>query len=372
MTHTGSGCITGLKQLLTNFSTKNILLVTGKSSYTDSPYREIFESNLTDFNVYRYYDFDVNPKFEDLIKGADFTESTNADVIIGIGGGSVLDTAKLLSILPSETENIASIIRGETAVKERKKKLILIPTTSGSGSEATHFAVAYIGVNKFSVASTQLLPDAIFLDANFTITLSKSLTAITAFDAFAQAIESFWATGATKESRGLAAESIKIILTIFAKLLQHPDIVTREKMMEAAHLAGKAINISKTTGPHALSYALTQQYGIPHGLAVMLTLSSFWKLNVDQFKGKLQTQIDEKCYSEHINDLKCLFNSCEDIPAFINKMILSTTFSNRLSNYGVKSIDISKLCSAVNVERLSNNPVLLKHEDLVSILNDNL
>lgn len=368
----GRGSINELNNLLSNLSAKKVLLVTGRGSYDKCPIRKRVESNLEGFIISRYCDFDINPKAEDLIKGADFIAAFNPDVIVAIGGGSVLDTAKMLSFLPADDEKtIINIIKGMAKAIHRKKKLILIPTTSGSGSEATHFAVAYIDKVKYSIASEYFLPDAIILDPEFTDTMSKELTAITAFDALCHAIESFWSLGATQDSKRYAKESVKIILEVFGNLMNTPDSLDRDKMMMASFLAGKAINISKTTAPHALSYALTQNFGIPHGLAAMLLLPAFFDINANINMINLSVGITFNEYVNRVNELKILIGVVSSKKAVnkFNEMILSAGFKLKLRDYGVNnSSDIKLLADSINIERLNNNPVNISREQLISLL----
>lgn len=365
------GSINQLNPILSGFHAKKVLLVTGKNSYDQCPIRNAVETNLKDFITIRYCDFNVNPKVEDLIKGARLVADFNPDAIVAMGGGSVLDTAKALSFLPAYDEvTVIDVIKGVVEVADRKKRLILIPTTSGSGSEATHFAVAYIDKIKYSIVSTCLLPDAVILDPDFTDTLPKELTAITVFDAFCHAIESFWSVGATLESKRYAKESIEIILGVFDSLINAPSAVDRDKMMRASFLAGKAINISKTTAPHALSYALTQYFGIPHGLAAMLLFPAFFELNTNMNTVSLNSAIDFEEYDNRMHELKTLMGvvSSKDAASKISQMILAAGFKRRLRDYGINNSDIALLADSVNIERLNNNPVIMNREQLILLL----
>lgn len=367
----GRGSINNLRSVLSGFRAGKVLLVTGKRSYDECPIREKVELNLENSKVLRHCDFEINPKVEDLIRGASLIASFKPDALVAVGGGSVLDTAKMLSILPADPKSITSIIKGGSKVPTRTKQLILIPTTSGSGSEATHFAVAYIRNVKYSIASKYLLPDAVILDSEFTDTMSKELTAITAFDAFSQAIESFWSLGATKESKKYAVESIGIVLDVFEKLINIPGPSVRDKMMRASFLSGKAINISKTTAPHALSYALTQNFGIPHGLAVMLLLPAFFRANAAADRLSLNAVMNFDEYLKRINELKTMMGvaSTNEAVSKISKMILFAGFQPHLRDYGVNNTsDIKLLVDSINIDRLSNNPVIINREQLVSLL----
>lgn len=367
----GRGSIKYIGQIFKDFGVKRILLVTGKASYSNFDIKKYIDSEIVGLSVLRYSNFDVNPKLEDLIKGAELTTNFKPDIIIGIGGGSVMDTAKLLSVLPVKETQIIETIKGVRHVAERKIKLILIPTTAGSGSEATHFAVAYIGREKYSVASPFLLSDAIILDSSLTDSMDKRLTAVTAFDALSQAIESIWAVGSTSESQKYAKDSLKIIVEIFDLLITNPGEAERDKMIEASYLAGKAINISKTTTPHAVSYELTTGYSIPHGLAVALTLGSIIKYNAEAPETLCRDSIQ-------YDDLKVRFNkifqllrvkNADEASLKIEKMMMIAGLPTRLREIGMTSKDeIKILSSRINNQRMQNNPIMISNEALINLL----
>ena len=367
----GRGSIKYIGQIVKDFGGKRILLVTGKASYSNSGIQKYLDDETVGLSVLRYSDFDVNPKLEDLLQGAELTANFKPDIIIGIGGGSVMDTAKLLSVLPLQETQIIDMITGFRHVAERKIKLILIPTTAGSGSEATHFAVAYIFKEKYSVASPFLLSDAIILDSSLTDSMGKQLTAVTAFDALSQAIESIWAVGSTSESQKYAEDSLKIIIEIFDLLIKNPGEAERDKMLEASYLAGKAINISKTTAPHAVSYELTTNYGIPHGLAVAITLGSIIKYNAEAPKTLYRN-------SDQYAELQVRFfkifqllrvKNADEAALKIEKMLIIAGLPTRLREIGMTSKDeIKILSSRINNQRMQNNPIMISNGELVSLL----
>lgn len=367
----GRGSISKLNKSLTKLRGSRVLLITGKNSYEKSPKRLEVESNLDGFLVQRYCDVDLNPDIENLINGVRFANQFNPDIIVGLGGGSVLDTAKLISILPANESEIRDIIIGIKRVPARIKHLILAPTTSGSGSEATQFAVSYVGKKKYSVSSLEMLPDMVFLDSEFTDTMPKELTATTAFDAISQAIESFWAVGATRQSMNYASTSISAILEIFYTLLTNPTSECRDQMMISSNLAGKAINISKTTGPHAISYALTKYFRIPHGIAVILTLAAFFEFNTNMINSIPNKPIEIAEYEQRIARLYQIMraeNSAEVIIK-INKMIKQAGLKPGLKNFGlINPEDLILLTESVNIERLNNNPLSIDKSQLMTIL----
>jgi alcohol dehydrogenase class IV len=183
--------------------------------------------------------------------------------ILAIGGGSVIDLAKAV---------IYNCIESSLPVPF----FAVAPTTAGSGTEATHFAVLYKERKKISIVHPSLLPVFVILDPVLTYSLPAYQTAASGMDALAQAIESYWNVNATKESKEYAAEAILLWRDFFEKAVVSPEPINREKILFAAHLAGKAIDITRTTGPHALSYYLTANHTIPHGQAVALFLPMFF------------------------------------------------------------------------------------------------
>lgn len=360
----GRGKIKNLGPILENWHCSKIMLITGKGSYDNSPKKKELSLLLDKFSFFRYCDFDVNPNIKDILNGLRIVDDYLPDTIIGLGGGSVLDTAKLLSVLPFDLSQIDKVLTGEKVVRTRPMKLILIPTTAGSGSEATQFAVLYRNGKKFSVQSPWMLPDMIVLDSEFTDTMPKKLTAITAFDALCQAIESYWSINADIESRKYASASLKIIVEILPGLLNAESNHYRNEMLRASFLAGKAINISKTTAPHALSYSLTQKYGIPHGLAVILTMAATFTKNANS-----QSEIVSG-HKERIEELYKLLKvrNEEEFVKKINAFIELAGFRTGLKNYGVEKENIAALADSINYERLNNNPIKLSKSDINQIL----
>lgn len=359
-----------LNRIIQWHSIDNILLVTGKQSYNKNPLRCHFESLLDGYNVWRYDAFKVNPSIDDLIQGAKIVAELKPDLIIGIGGGSVLDTAKLLRVLPNNEQQIEETIKGILPISESGIKLILIPTTAGSGAEATHFAVSYIGKNKYSVASPWLLPNHVLLDPALSDPMPAYLTAVTGSDALAQAIESFWAVAATKESLEYATDSITKILLHLEEAVHAPTQRVRDKMMLASYLAGKAINITKTTAPHALSYGFTQHYGIPHGHAVMLTLPEIFRLNAYKALDELSDRLSYIEYPKRIKKLCQLFGKeeLEEVALYIENLLDKIGLERKLRAFNIPADALPLLVDQVNVERLNNNPVRLTRQQLLTVL----
>lgn len=189
------------KELLIEDSPKSIFLVTGNKSYEKSGAKFFIENILDGFNFIRFSDFSENPKIEDVEKGINIFLENSCDYLVSVGGGSVLDMAKLINI-GHDKKNLKDLATNKTKISSFGKKLIAIPTTSGSGSEATHFAVVYVGGEKFSVAHPiYMLPNVVVLNPSLTYSMDSYQTALSGIDAFAQAMESYWSVNSTEESK---------------------------------------------------------------------------------------------------------------------------------------------------------------------------
>jgi alcohol dehydrogenase class IV len=359
--YTGPGNIQQLHSIIKKLDAKRILIVSGKQSYELSGAKEKLKDILDVTENLRYFDFEENPKFRDALKGKKIIKDFNPDLIVAIGGGSVMDIAKLLSILPDEEVEAEKMIRGEIKVTDKLAPMIAIPTTSGSGSEATHFAVVYINDVKYSLAADLLIPEYVILDPELTYSVSSYQTAVSGMDALCQGIESYWAKDATDESRSYASEAIPLIFKSIEKAVNSPDPESRLAMSKGSNLAGKAINISKTTAPHALSYAFTTYHGIPHGHAVALTLGEFFV-----FKS-------EKAFESSDNELKVrmaeLFElfGCENAFSSRNRfrqIMASIGLNTTLSEMTNTKVDIHQLADTVNSERLANHPVIVSKQNI--------
>ncbi len=273
----GFGAIERLPMLIRDIGARRVLLISGRTSLEASGAARILPELEQDVALRRWDGHRPNPAFQDVAAGLAVARAHAADLIVGIGGGSTLDTAKLVAAFTAVSEGedvgrVAKLIESHTAPCARQVSLILTPTTSGSGAQMTHFATVYVGTTKHSVAGAALLPDHVVLDPALAMSGSVHQRATSGFDALAQAIESLWAVGGDESSRDDAAAAIGLLLPSLVRFAHDPGPQDAEAMAKGSQLAGMAINRSRTTVPHALSYALTQRVGLAHGHAVAHTL----------------------------------------------------------------------------------------------------
>ena len=355
----GTASIEKLLPVLQKYAPNHIFLVRGKKSYEISGAKAAINELLTvlDCNITEFYDFEENPKIEDLRRGLSLLRQSHSSLIIGIGGGSVLDMSKLLRFFYSYSgEETGTFFKKECELLP----LVALPTTAGTGSEATHFAVLYKDKVKYSVEHDDILPDVAIVYPPFTYNNPKYLTACTGFDALAQGIEAYWNVNATKESDEYAERAIKLLWSNLPLAVNSPTNLVRDKVSEGSYWAGRAINITKTTAPHAFSYPFTTYYGYPHGHAVALTFPFFFRLNTSLIE-KLEKDIDKTLYSLKINLLMSLIES--------NYTILDEYLSNIMlvKKQFLSKNDIDSVFSGVNETRLVNNPI-----NITECMKDNL
>ena len=341
-----------IQNILQKNGIKRVFLVTNKNSFSDGGVSHYILQALDGCEYVRFSDFRINPQFEDARKGIESVLEFKPDLIIGVGGGSAMDMSKLIHHLSAyrsfDKETIISGLQDNT----NKTQLMLIPTTSGSGSEATRFAVVYIDGKKYSLAHRSVLPDYAVVDGLLTEKLPADVTAYTGIDAIAQAIESYWANGANEESKSYALKALGYLVPSICDVVSKPTLELREKMAIGAFYAGKAINISKTTLVHAFSYYLTTEYGFPHGQAVGIVMPYFLVANT---KDKDITPILEIFEVKSPLELKARFI------AIMKEIGLYQSLED------IIQADMEDFISAVNMERLKNNPVAFTREQFISL-----
>ena len=350
-----------LDELSRLYAGKNILLVTGKESFNSCGAKKIIEAKLKKENVIYFNNFSINPKVEDAIVGTNIARTKNIEVIIAVGGGSVIDTAKLIKGFFNAEGKEAELLKGDYNVIDSNIPIIAIPTTAGSGSESTHFAVAYIGSNKYSLASKCLLPKAVILDGALTLSGSKYQKTCNALDAMAQGIESAWASNSSAESIKYSFDSLELGWDIFINFIQ-PSCSDKiaQKMIVASNLAGKAINISKTTSAHAWSYAFTSFYDIPHGHAIWLTLPAIFHAHSIADRNDIIHPKGQKYLFSIINMIKDKLNleKNTNIEKQLNSFLNKIDIKYRMEDLGLDTIKKrSWVSKQINIERMMNNPV---------------
>lgn len=314
--------------------------------------------NQVDADYVRFSNFSKNPTYEDVVKSVELYKANNCDGIISIGGGSAIDVAKA-------TKAFSSLNADEDYLSQPYKynnvKHIAIPTTAGTGSESTSFAVIYKNGEKLSISNPGLFPDAVIFESSFLKTVPYIHKVSCMLDALCQSIESLWAIGCTEESIGYAKQSIELIIANMDEYIAGSDYAN-EQMLKAANLSGRAINISRTTLAHAMSYKLTSLYNIPHGQAVANCMVAVFDLMENQI-----ARVDHPLGRAYIDDVMSYLKvvvSVSNLSDWISKLLAKYDMGINIS---VSDEELDMICRHINLERLNNFPVKLSCEDISNL-----
>jgi len=219
--------------------------------------------------------------------------------------------------------------------------------------------------------SENILPDKVIIDPELTYSLPPEVTATSGMDALSQAVESYWSVNSTEESKEYSTEAINLILQNIDSAVNSPSSESRAGMSKGANKAGKAINITKTTAPHAISYSMTSYFGVTHGQAVSLTLGEFFVYNYEITENENNDKRGIKYVKDNIEELVKLFEckNVYEVKLKLDRLMKRLNLRTRLSETGIKSEnDINIILDNVNTERLRNNPRLLSKKNLNTIL----
>ncbi len=363
----------GIQELQNYFRFSNVeklMIVHGPNSYALSGAEHFFLDLGKSLICTHFSDFTPNPKFDDAVRGANLFLDAKCDAILAVGGGSVIDIAKIINVFQAHPNNWRSLALGDKKVCEALKPLVAVPTTAGSGSEATHFAVVYVDGVKYSIADKTMLPDMSILNPLFISGLEGRNLWSPAFDALCQSIESYWSASATSTSLKSSYEALQLL---WSTVLQAPRLSASDKsnLLVAANLAGKAINETKTTAPHALSYFLSSKYRIPHGNAVGIFMKPFFSFNFEMAaRGNincLSSATLEKRMKEILSLMDC--ETPDEAEQAWQKAMERCGLCINLRDAGLQSEDeIKEIVKSANVERLGNHPVKLTQETLSKLV----
>ncbi len=302
--------------------------------------------------IVRFSDFCSNPLYESVAAGVRLFRGEDCDCIIAVGGGSAIDVAKCIKLYSNMDEDKNYL---EQDIVPNGIRLLAVPTTAGTGSEATRFAVIYYQGEKQSISHESCIPSAVLMDADALKTLPLYQKKSTMLDAFCHAVESFWSVNATEESQEYSGQAIRIILENRKAYLDNED-AGNANMLQAAHLAGKAINITQTTAAHAMCYKLTSLYGIAHGHAAALCLSQLWPFMLRHTDRCIDVR--GEAYLRDVYVRIALAMGCHG-PEEAAAVYCDWLQELQLAIPRAEAGDFAVLRQSVNPIRLKNNPVLL-------------
>lgn len=277
-----------------------------------------------------FSDVEPNPKLSGANAVAELAKTYHADAIIGMGGGSSMDTAKFAAAIAMGGNGAEDYFDGKLAFPAERLKIISVPTTSGTGSEVTQVSVMNKGDEKRTINNPAFMPAAAVIDPELMMTVPSKVTMSTGLDALSHALEGYWSKNHQPMTDLCAVEAVRIILeNLENACLDGSNVDARCNMAYAALLAGIAFGQPKTAACHACSYPLSMTYHMPHGEACAFTLDSFVRLNADARLEKLARSVElsgteelaqKIAYLKKIGGMRCRFS---DFPELKGKVDLT-------------------------------------------------
>lgn len=350
---------------------KTVLLITDPSLYELGLVNPAITSlEDMDHRVVIFNNVESDPSRETLIKAVEFGRDEKVNGVLGFGGGSSLDVAKLAALLIGSDEDLDEVW-GVRMAKGPRLPLVLIPTTAGTGSEVTPVSIITVGSEeKRGVSSPVILPDIAILDVDLTIGLPAHITAATGVDAMVHAIEAYASKSANNNplSKNLAREALRLLgANIETAVFNGKDKSARSAMLLGSMLAGQAFANSPVAAVHALAYPIGSTFHIPHGLSNALVLPHVLHFNASK---------SYHVYAEIADDAFPYLTQVEEPQArctsFINalgRLSSKLGMPTRLRDVGISEGAIGKMASDAMLQQrlLINNPREVSEEDAFNI-----
>lgn len=362
--------IDDIKKFINKKNYNKVFILFGKRSFLLSGAENFFKENFYDKKIKFFAKNSDLPILEELIEINNQIRDFKPNLLLAVGGGTVIDYAKAANTIDTSTNLADLIVNYSYPFKEKYTKLLVIPTTAGSGAEVTPSAVIYVNNVKYSLESKLLIPDYFLLIPEFLVSAPNAVKASAGFDTISQALESLISIKSNYESISYASRSLKISTRKFLPFLKNSNLKNAGDMSVAANLAGKAISISKTTAPHAISYPFTSLFKISHGHAVSLFFEKIFLFNYANLN-KSETDFDLNKRFSLIFDIFKVKN----IDDFIMKISMIKKNAGLEDDLVKLNIDIKKnakkIIGGINLLRLKNNPVKINNNDVYKILTKN-
>lgn len=356
----GNGKIKKLKKYIKERNYKKGMLICSKFFIKSGQADDILkDSEGTIINIFS--NIEANPTVQNVDECAKLIKANNIEFLVAIGGGSVLDCAKASGSICLTDDSISEYHGTKKKIHLQHLPLILIPTTSGTGSEVTSVSVLTdkITGKKAPIASDGFYANLAIIDPELTYSMPPKLTGQTGIDVLSHAMEAYWSKNHQPICDMLAIRACDLVFKYLLLAYNEPDnVLAREKMSEASLLAGLAFSIPKTTASHACSYPLTNIYNIPHGEACGLTLDYFAKINAKYDNGRLDN------FAQNLG-----FNDMEDMANHISELKDKLGLLNNLKEFNLSDEQIKELVLLSRHPNLYNNPVEITDEMLLNMYN---
>ena len=365
----GEGCIENINNIIEKENAKKLIVYTDKG-IRKAGLLDIFTRVVDEIEAeYKVIDdLTAEPAYQDAERVIREAEDYSADLIIGIGGGSVMDAAKLCSVLKGADYTIRDLLKDPTRAR-KQVKTVMIPTTCGTGSEATCNAIVAIPEeeSKQGIVNDSMIPDYVILDSQMIRKLPKSIVAATGVDALAHVVECYTSKKATPFSDTYAAAGARLIFHNIREAYSNPDnMEAKNSMLLGAFYGGVAITGSGTTAVHALSYPLGGKYHIAHGVSNAILFAHVMEYNKEACKDRL-AQLCDAVFPEQ--NSKNVDEKADYIIGQIADIVKLTDIPTDLNQFGVKMEDLDFLVDAGSKQTrlLVNNMRELSLEDIRTI-----
>ncbi|WP_439236053.1 iron-containing alcohol dehydrogenase [Lonepinella koalarum] len=366
----GAGSIQQIAEVVQGFKAKNVVIITDsgvfKAGLINEPQTILQRAGISTHII---QDIPPEPTLEQVDQVYQQTKDLNAEMIIGIGGGSAMDAAKLVAIMLNNTITLQDVVSGSAVFSQRGLPTLMIPTTSGTGSEATQNAIVLLPEKelKVGIVDEKLVPNCVILEPKMTIGLPPHITANTGIDALCHAIECYISKKGNPFSDTFALKAIELIThNIRLAYTDGKNLVARENMLLGSYFGGVCIATSSTVAVHALSYPLGGKYHIPHGLSNAILLPDVMKFNLDACEEKFANVA--KAMGLNITNLsqkQAARAMIEELYALIQDLNIKCD----LKAIGITHDVLDSLAeSALTVKRLlNNNPKEMTKQDIIEI-----
>jgi alcohol dehydrogenase class IV len=364
----GRGYIQRLPEFVTKLGGSNVLIV-GDPGVLQAGIVARLEEPLEKAGIpYSIFtEVGMEATIESVDKGTELAKEMGADIVVGVGGGSALDTAKAVGLMLKNPGNIRDYV-GIDLVPGPGAPVIAVPTTAGTGSELTRFSVLSdkAAKIKLSVGSMYNCPTLALCDPELTVTLPPHITAATGMDALTHALESFVNKATQPISEALSIQSMKLVAkSLRLAVVQGENVDARHDMLLASTIAAMAFNTTRLGLAHALAMPLGGQFKIPHGVVNAILLPEVMKFNLigNQAKyAEIARIFGEK--TDHLSEREAAERAVEAIRQ-LNKDIGIT---QTLSDYGVEEEHLERIVDeAILSGNVPVNPVRTTKEDLKNI-----
>jgi alcohol dehydrogenase len=354
----GWGCIGEIKELVESLGGGSVFLVTGKRSARQSGVIDRICESLGPQKVIAFDRVEENPTIETVDTGAQHCRQGGCGVVVGLGGGSSLDAGKAIAMLQKNSGSVREYLDGERTCKLKGLPYIAIPTTSGTGSEVTPFAViSHPGKKtKPAIAPAHMFPDLALVDPQLTVSMPPAVTASSGLDALDQAIEGFWSKRANAMTRSLSGRAIVLAMRNLETAFRDKDPEAVTNMALASHLTGIQMSQIANTAIHPLSYPFTIDYGVSHGFACAIFLPAFIRFNAPAIRD---------IFADVLAALR--IPSVEALADAVESLMEKLGAPRRLREFGVTDAVLPTLIPRGIGKSTEWNPTPLTEKDLLQI-----